>query len=271
MDEFAAPFDPFDHDGFVVSRKRGLDSTSATALHPDGEFICRAVRTQRTLARLVFGLVAAAVVSVTLLLVLGGFLSAFGTTSSGFTLAVVMPLLVALVLVPVSLLLIRKAPDTPTRIWLMPNSDPRLDEWDVVVRRSPRVRLSGEGMVVEDGAGTVLAHVGRHGLDNSRYTLRMEGETVQTRFVPRRKVGWGAAFGTLASLTGPFLALLLTNKPVDSWDIVRPKSGMRVGALVKEKSEHGTHVLDLTDDPDRLVDRRVITAVVLAVICSRPK
>lgn len=270
MDELAAQLDLFDHDGFVVSRKRGLDSTSATALHPDGEFICRAVRTHRTLARLLFGLGAAAAVSVTLVLLLVGILSSFGTSGSSFVLGVVMPLVVVAVLIPVSLVLIGKAPDTPTRVWLTPHALVQLDEYELVVRRAPRLRLSGQGLVVQDRAGAVLAHVRRYGLDASRYALRMEGETAETRFVPRRRFGLGAAFGAVAALAGPLVALLMS-KPVDSWDIVRPESGVRIGALVKQKSEHGTHVLDLTDDPDRVLDRRVLTAVVLAMLCSLSK
>lgn len=255
--------DPFDHDGFVVSVRRNVFEAEAIALHPDGEFICRAVRRHRSLAKLGYWLALAAAIALGLVGIIAALTQASSTIQGLVTVLTVVYLIVAIALA------VRFAPDSPVVV-LLDDSD-RADALpDMILKRSHRFSLLGDvSTMLAEGEGEV-GRLRRYGTSSSNYSMSVNDVIgVAARFVPQQKTRTGALLASVLGPFGPFGALFVIGQPADSWMIVRPREGIRVGSLVMQKSALGDFVLDLTDDLDREVDRRALTLAALAVVLNR--
>jgi hypothetical protein len=255
--------DPFDHDGFVVSVKRNLFEAEAVALHPDGEFICRAVRRHRSLAKVGYWLAASALIALGLIGMVAGLSQTSSTLQALVTVFTVVYLIVAITLA------VRFAPHSPVVVLL--DDTERADALPaLVLKRGSRFSIMGDVSTMMAESQGEIGRLRRYGTNNSNYSLLLEDAPgVSARFVPERKVGTGAM---IASILGPFGflgALFVIGQPSDSWTVTRPGEGIRVGSLVKQKSALGDYVLDLTDDLDREVDRRALTLAALTVVLNR--
>ncbi|MFG0292387.1 MAG: hypothetical protein ACF8MJ_04455 [Phycisphaerales bacterium JB050] len=270
MDEAGLHLDPFDHDGFIVSRKRGLLDTRLTALHPDGEIICTALRPHRTFARMAYGLTLAAAVLFVLILLLGTFASLAGRHGTSPLLLVGGPILVGIALLLAVLYFMQRAPESPIAIRGSFHSPDYPNEFDLRVRRA-RNQLLGNLHVIEDPHGVVLAQIKLHGLNASRVSVRGSDQAIPISIVPQKRWKFGNSVLLTILLFGQFGAMWFAPQRTDSWDIVRSESGERIGGLVRLDSSLGQFVLDLTEDLDRLINRRVITAAVLMILALQPK
>jgi hypothetical protein len=254
--------DPFDHDGFVVSVRRGLTGTVATAVHPDGEFICRAIRPHRSLAKLGYWAAALLVISLGLVGII-----AVLTNAPMWAQGLVTVLSIVYLILAVGIA-IAFAPASPVVL--------RLDREDLynalpvmVLHRSRRFALSGQSFDLRAEGGEKVAGLRRSGSSQSDYSLGSREARDLVRFVPSTKSRNGALLASLLSPFGLMAALFVLGTPPDSWVIVRPKERIRLGSLVMDKSELGDFVLDLTDDLERWADRRLITLAALAVVLNR--
>ena len=261
--EVTVATDPFDHDGFIVSVKRNLVEAEATALHPDGEFICRAVRRHRSLAKLGYWLAASAVIALGLIGMIAGLSQTSPAVQGLATLITVVYLIVVITLA------VRFAPHSAV-VLLLDDSE-RADALPaLVLKRSSRLSAVGDvSALMAEGEGEI-GRVRRFGANSSSYSLFLsDAPGVSARFVPERKVGTGAVLASVFSPFGFLGALFVFGQPADSWRILQAKKRVRLGSLVKQKSALGDYVLDLTDDLDRELDRRALTLVALTVVLNR--
>ncbi|XOV76301.1 MAG: hypothetical protein ACFHWZ_05050 [Phycisphaerales bacterium] len=254
--------DPFDHDGFVVSVKRNLVEAEATALHPDGEFICRAVRRHRSLAKMGYWLAASAVIALGLIGMIAGLSQTSPAVQGLVTLITVVYLIVVITLA------VRFAPHSA--VVLLLDESERADALPaLVLKRSSRLSVAGDvSALMAEGEGEI-GRVRRFGANSSSYSLFLSDAPGSARFVPERKVGTGAVLASVFSPFGFLGALVVFGQPADSWKILQAKKRVRLGSLVKQKSALGDYVLDLTDDLDRELDRRALTLIALAVVLNR--
>ncbi|XHC25397.1 hypothetical protein ABWH91_14385 [Phycisphaerales bacterium ac7] len=156
--------DPFDHDGFVVSVKRNLVEAEATALHPDGEFICRAVRRHRSLAKMGYWLAASAVIALGLIGMIAGLSQTSPAVQGLVTLITVVYLIVVITLA------VRFAPHSA--VVLLLDESERADALPaLVLKRSSRLSVAGDvSALMAEGEGEI-GRVRRFGANSSSYSL----------------------------------------------------------------------------------------------------
>ena len=255
--------DPFDHDGFIVSVKRNLFEASALAVHPDGEFICRAVRRHRSLAKAGYWLAASALIALGLVGIVAVLTQASSSVQALVTVFVVVFLIISIVVAA------RFAPHSAVVI-LLDQSD-RLDAIPALaLKRGTKFSVFGDvSTMLAEGEGEI-GRMRRYGTNSSTYSLAPAGDAgVRARFVPERNQMRGAVLASMLGPLGVIGALFIAGKPASAWSIVISGGGPTVGSLVTQRSTLGDYVLDLTDDVERAIDRRVVTLAALTALLNR--